>query len=130
MIGSPRIASASPASRRAGVDGRAGGAGNGPQRAVAGDMTPTKVAEREAFAAIGALGEAELAAVKAWIASGCEGPQPMPDARRGTCCRSAHGVDRGAGSRSGPRAGVTSRRCRRYDARRGRGRRAVGRARK
>jgi hypothetical protein len=37
-------------------------------------------AERAAFAAIGRLGEAELTAVKAWIASGCEGPQPRPDA--------------------------------------------------
>ena len=37
-------------------------------------------AERAAFAASGALGERELTAVKAWIASGCEGPQPPPDA--------------------------------------------------
>ena len=36
-------------------------------------------AERAAFAAIGALGERELTAVKAWIASGCEGAQPRPD---------------------------------------------------
>ena len=36
--------------------------------------------EREAIAAIGALGEAELVAVKAWVASGCEGPKPEPDA--------------------------------------------------
>lgn len=36
--------------------------------------------ERAAFAGIGALGERELAAVKAWIASGCEGAQPKPDA--------------------------------------------------
>lgn len=44
-------------------------------------MTSTEAdaAEREAFAAIGELGERELTAVKAWIASGCEGPQPQPD---------------------------------------------------
>ena len=36
-------------------------------------------AEREAFAAIGALGERELTAVKSWIASGGERPQPRPD---------------------------------------------------
>ena len=39
-----------------------------------------EAAEREAFAVIGELGGGELAAVKAWIASGCEGPQPRPDA--------------------------------------------------
>ena len=38
-----------------------------------------EAAEREAISAIGALGEAELTAVKAWVASGCEGPQPRPD---------------------------------------------------
>ena len=44
-------------------------------------MTSTEAyaAEREAFAAIGELGERELSAVKAWIASGCEGSQPRPD---------------------------------------------------
>ena len=36
-------------------------------------------AERAAFAAIGELGERELTAVKAWISSGCVGPQPRPD---------------------------------------------------
>ena len=35
--------------------------------------------ERAAIAAIGALGERELIAVKAWVASGCEGPQPKRD---------------------------------------------------
>lgn len=35
--------------------------------------------EREAFAAIGALGRREIDAVKAWIAGGCEGEQPKPD---------------------------------------------------
>ncbi len=34
-------------------------------------------AERDAFAAIGALGERELSAVKAWIAGGYEGPQTI-----------------------------------------------------
>lgn len=42
-------------------------------------MTPAEAAERAAFAEIGALGERELAAVKAWVASGCEGPEPRPD---------------------------------------------------
>ena len=36
--------------------------------------------ERDAFAAIGTLGRRELDAVNAWIALGCEGPQPQPDA--------------------------------------------------
>jgi hypothetical protein len=36
--------------------------------------------EREAFAAIGALGAHEIEAVKIWAASGCEGDQPKPDA--------------------------------------------------
>ncbi len=40
----------------------------------------TAAAEREAFAAIGEFGRRELDAVKAWIAGGCEGPQPRPDA--------------------------------------------------
>ena len=43
-------------------------------------MTPAEAEERAAIAAIGELGERELAAVKAWIAGGCEGPQPRPDA--------------------------------------------------
>ncbi len=108
----------------------ADGAGNGPQRAVAGDMTPTEVAERETIAAIGALGEPELAAVKAWIASAVRGLSQCRTPRPAPAGRSADGRNRGAGSRSGPRAGVTSRRCHRCDARRGRERRAVARARK
>ncbi|MDE3176817.1 MAG: hypothetical protein KGM15_12010 [Pseudomonadota bacterium] len=43
-------------------------------------LDQAEAAERVAFAAIGALGEAELAAVKAWVASGCEGPRPLSDA--------------------------------------------------
>ena len=43
------------------------------------DLAKAESAEREAFAAIGALGEREMTAVKAWIASGCEGKQPRPD---------------------------------------------------
>ena len=39
-----------------------------------------EAAERAAIAEIGALGARELADVKAWVASGCEGPQPRPDA--------------------------------------------------
>ena len=35
---------------------------------------------REAFAAIGRLGRRELDAVEAWVASGCEGTRPQPDA--------------------------------------------------
>ncbi len=35
--------------------------------------------ERAIIAEIGELGERELAAVKAWIAGGCEGPKPRPD---------------------------------------------------
>jgi hypothetical protein len=42
-------------------------------------LAELKAAERAAFAAIGALGERELSAVKAWIASGCERAQPKPD---------------------------------------------------
>ena len=42
-------------------------------------LAEIEAAERDAFSAIGALGERELASVKAWIASGCEGPQPRPD---------------------------------------------------
>jgi hypothetical protein len=38
-----------------------------------------QAAEREALAAIGELGLRELDAVKAWVASGCEGPKPQPD---------------------------------------------------
>jgi len=37
-----------------------------------------EAAEREAFAAMGETGNAELAAVKAWIASDCEGRQLRP----------------------------------------------------
>ena len=54
----------------------------GPRPAVDGvDFTVAnaETAEREAFAANGASGERELASVKAWIASGCEGPKPQPD---------------------------------------------------
>ncbi len=43
-------------------------------------LDEAEAAEREAIAAIGALGEREIAAVKAWIAGGCEGPQPRADA--------------------------------------------------
>ena len=43
-------------------------------------LAEAEAAERAAFAAIGALGAREIAAVKAWAASGCEGPQPKPDA--------------------------------------------------
>ena len=55
-------------------------------------------AEREAFAAIGALGERELTAVKAWIASGCEGSQPRPDAdaRRVLGDRLTAAIERGS----------------------------------
>ncbi len=41
--------------------------------------TADDAVEREIIAEIGALVERELAAVKAWIASGCEGSQPQPD---------------------------------------------------
>jgi hypothetical protein len=37
-------------------------------------------AEEAAFAAIGELGRRELDEIKSWIASGCEGPQPRPNA--------------------------------------------------
>lgn len=43
-------------------------------------LAEAEQAERDAFAAIGALGERELEAVKTWVASGCEGEQPKPDA--------------------------------------------------
>jgi hypothetical protein len=36
--------------------------------------------EERIFAEIAKLGEKEIEAVKAWVASGCEGPQPQPDA--------------------------------------------------
>jgi hypothetical protein len=39
-----------------------------------------EAAERAAIAAIKALGLAELDAVRCWVASGCEGPQPRADA--------------------------------------------------
>jgi hypothetical protein len=42
-------------------------------------LSDAEAAECAIIAEIGALGEAELAAVKTWIASGCEGPQPQPD---------------------------------------------------
>lgn len=43
-------------------------------------VAEAEAAERAVIAEIGALGERELAAVKAWVASGCEGPRPRPDA--------------------------------------------------
>ena len=36
--------------------------------------------EERIFAEIAKLGEKEIEVVKAWVASGCEGPQPQPDA--------------------------------------------------
>lgn len=36
--------------------------------------------EERIFAEIAKLGEKEIEAVKVWVASGCEGPQPQPDA--------------------------------------------------
>jgi hypothetical protein len=36
--------------------------------------------EERIFAEIAKLGEKEIEAVKAWVESGCEGPQPQPDA--------------------------------------------------
>ena len=36
-------------------------------------------AEAEERAALAAIGAREIAVVKAWIAGGCEGPQPRPD---------------------------------------------------
>jgi hypothetical protein len=44
------------------------------------DASGSGAGEERAIAAIGPLGQRELAAVKAWIASGCEGPRPVPDA--------------------------------------------------
>jgi hypothetical protein len=43
-------------------------------------LAEAEAEERAAIAAIGDLGARELASVKAWVASGCEGPQPRPDA--------------------------------------------------
>jgi hypothetical protein len=59
-------------------------------------MGPVDCAEREAFAAIGRLGDREIALIKAWVASGCEGPQPKPDveARRVLAERLALVLDR------------------------------------
>ena len=48
-----------------------------------GDLTETvreaEALERQAIAAIGALGRREIDAVKAWIASGCDRARPRPD---------------------------------------------------
>jgi hypothetical protein len=38
-----------------------------------------EAAEREAFAAIGRLGEIEFARVKEWVAGECRSPRPVPD---------------------------------------------------
>jgi hypothetical protein len=43
-------------------------------------LSEAEAAERAAIEAIKALGEAEIDAVKVWVASGCEGEQPRPDA--------------------------------------------------
>lgn len=66
----------------AGISNGEGGGGHaGDQRlAAAVSYSQAEATEREAFAEIGRLGEVEIARVKAWIASGCEGPQPKPDA--------------------------------------------------
>ena len=45
------------------------------------NLAEAESAERAAFAEIGRLGEVELTAVKAWIASNCEGLRPQPDAQ-------------------------------------------------
>ena len=37
-------------------------------------------AKGEVVAALGALGEREMEAVRVWVAAACEGPQPAPDA--------------------------------------------------
>jgi hypothetical protein len=47
---------------------------------VAAPSLAAEEAEREAFAAVGALGRRELDAIKAWVAADCEGPKPKPDA--------------------------------------------------
>jgi hypothetical protein len=51
--------------------------------------------EERIFAEIAKLGESEIEAVKVWVASGCEGPQPQPDAkaRRELTERVARAVD-------------------------------------
>jgi len=41
-----------------------------------------EAAERSALAEIGRLGEQEFERVRCWIAAGCEGPQPRPDAEK------------------------------------------------
>ena len=43
-------------------------------------LAEAEAAECAPFAAIGRLGEVELAAVKAWIGSNCELPRPQADA--------------------------------------------------
>jgi hypothetical protein len=43
-------------------------------------LAEAKKDEERIFAEIAKLGEKEIEAVKAWVESGCEGPQPQPDA--------------------------------------------------
>ena len=42
-------------------------------------LAEAEAAERAAVVAIGELGEREIAAVKAWVASDCEGRRPVQD---------------------------------------------------
>lgn len=63
--------------------------------------------ECEAFAAIGVLAQRETDAAAAWIASGCEGPEPMPDpaererlsSRLSAAIEARHSAGKAAGGR-------------------------------
>ena len=58
-------------------------------------LTQAHKDEERIFTEIAELGEKEIEAVKAWVASGCEGVQPQPDAeaRRELTERMARAVD-------------------------------------